>query len=141
MSMTTDAIGPATAHAQTLSPRSEPVAESHIDKFFSDAIAQMKQRETKMRESFSAASDPDSAIMRMPDHVVQEFKRLDNAAKTPEDRALVERFRRGVTETFEANRDFYRNKMESKLDTLQTKLGSQFVSNTVKGVQQLLSSQ
>ncbi|MEM9147440.1 MAG: hypothetical protein AAGC57_14710 [Pseudomonadota bacterium] len=141
MSMSTDSAGPAVAHAQTLTPRPEPVADSHIDKFFGDAIEQMKHRETKMRESFSAASDPDSGLMRMPDHILQEFKRLDDAVRTPEDRALVARFKRGVTETFEANREFYQNKMEAKLDTFQMKVGTQVVSNTIKGVQQLLSAQ
>lgn len=130
-----------TATATTVQPKVQPPAENSLDRFFTGALQAMKTQEERMRGGLMSAADPNSALMRMPEHMREEFRRLDDAAKTTEEKELVARFKKGVTETFEANRDFYRDKLESKVASVEMKIGVQMVSNTVRGVQQLLTAQ
>jgi len=135
-----ESVGSTTIATRNVTEAQQQQSDSNIDTFFDKAVSKLKEYENKFQAKLDHASNPNSAVMRMPDYITDEIKRLELEAKTDEERALVDRFARGVTETFEANREFYIGRMESKMDSIQMKMGAQFVSNTVKGVQQLLSS-
>ncbi len=115
--------------------------QSGVSEFFDSSIEKLKEYENTMRDKFIDVADPDSFQRRMPDYILEEFKRLEDGARTNAERAIVEEFKAGITAGFEANQKFFEDKIQSKLDNFQMNLGAQYVSKSVKGIQQLLSSQ
>ncbi len=117
------------------------VEKSGIGAFIRNSIDELKAQEANIHESFAEGLRPDGHLMKLPDHVSDQFKRWENTFTSPEDKALVSEVKRKVIEMSESNSAYIRERVDGNTEKIRLELAMKAVSKTTQGIQQLLSAQ
>ncbi|MDC0659467.1 hypothetical protein N6L27_15810 [Leisingera sp. SS27] len=119
-------------------PAQEEAGVPGIAKNFSETL---KGYERHISGDIEKSLEPGSAILKLPQHVQDQFKKWDDQFTDPETRALMEAVKKKIIEMHNSNTDYIRDKVKSNADKIKIEFAIKAISKTTNGIQQILSAQ